>query len=180
MKFVEVPLSGAFIIEPEPIADERGFFARSFCSNEFAAKGLNPLLVQCSVSFNYKKGTLRGMHYQKKPHEEAKLVRCTRGAIFDVIIDLRAGSSSFLNWFGTELTAENRLGLYIPEGFAHGFLTLTDDSEVFYQMSAPFHPESAAGLRWDDQAFCIRWPAEISMISMRDRTYPDFVPDAQA
>ena len=179
MKFVEVPLSGAFIIEPEPIADERGFFARSFCSNEFSAKGLNPLLVQCSVSFNYKKGTLRGMHYQKKPHEEAKLVRCTRGAIFDVIIDLRAGSSSFLNWFGTELTAENRLGLYIPEGFAHGFLTLMDDSEVFYQMSAPFQPESAAGVRWDDPIFCIRWPAEVRLLSTRDQTYPDFVPDAQ-
>ena len=174
MKFLQVPLHGAFIIEPEPIADERGFFARSFCREEFETQGLNPSLVQCSLSFNHKKGTLRWMHYQKTPHEEAKLVRCTQGAIFDVIIDLRPGSPTCTHWFGTELSAKNHHALYIPEGFAHGFLTLVDESEVFYQMSAPFHPHSSAGVRWNDPVFGIQWPEKVRLVSARDETYPDF------
>lgn len=132
MKFAPTPLAGAHIVEPDPIADERGFFARTWCRNEFVAQGLNPALVQCNISFNTKKGTLRGMHYQKHPHEEMKLVRCTQGAIYDVIVDLRPESRTFCKWFGAELSAENRKALYIPEGFAHGFLTLTDEAEVFY------------------------------------------------
>jgi dTDP-4-dehydrorhamnose 3,5-epimerase len=176
VKFVPLPLPGAFIIEPELIADERGFFARTFCRDEFAAHGLNPDLVQCSVSFNKHKGTLRGMHYQKKPHEEAKLVRCTKGAICDVIIDLRPDSSTFTRWAGVELSAQNHVAIYIPEGFAHGFLTLVDESEVFYQMSEPFHSDCAAGVRWDDPVFAIEWLGEIGVMSERDKSYPNFRP----
>lgn len=172
MKFFETALSGAYVIEMEPVSDERGFFARSFCRDEFARQGLNTGLVQCGVSFNEKKGTLRGMHYQSKPYQEAKLVRCTKGAIYDVILDLRLGSPSFKRWFVTELTGENRKMLYIPEGVAHGFQTLVDETEVFYQMSEFYHPGSACGVRWDDPAFGIAWPPGGKIISDKDRSFP--------
>ena len=172
MRFTETPLAGAFLVEMEPTADERGSFARSFCQNEFRSRGLDPVVAQCNVSHNRKRGTLRGLHYQAPPHEEAKLVRCTRGAIWDVIVDLRAGSKTRLKWFGEELTAENRRALYIPRGFAHGFQTLADDAEVFYQMSEFYHPECARGIRWDDPAIGIRWPLADPIVSERDRGLP--------
>lgn len=174
MIFTPLRLHGAFEIAPEPIADERGFFSRTFCTNEFAAHGLETALVQCNISYNRRKGTLRGMHYQKKPHEEAKLVRCTMGAIYDVIIDLRPESQTYKQWVGIELSAQNRKALYIPHGLAHGFLTIADDSEVFYQMSEFFHPECSAGVRWDDPAFAIQWPVDVLVISERDMNYPEF------
>jgi len=173
MIFVETKLKGAYLIELEPIADERGFFARSWCQQEFEVHGLNQNMVQCNISFNKKKGTMRGMHYQVAPHEEAKLVRCTKGAIYDVIIDLRPNSSTFKQWIAVELTAENYKMLYIPEGFAHGFQSLADNTEVFYQMSAFFHPESARGIRWDDPAFKIEWPENEQIISEKDLQYPN-------
>jgi len=175
MIFAETKLKGAFIIEPERQEDERGFFARTWCQREFETHGLNPRLVQCNISFNKKKGTLRGMHYQIPPHEEAKLVRCTMGAIYDVIIDLRPHSSTFKQWLSIELTADNRRMLYIPEGFAHGFQTLEDDTEVFYQMSEFYHPECARGIRWDDPALKIRWPFSPLIVSNKDLDYPFFV-----
>lgn len=168
MIFTETVLSGAFVVELDPMQDERGFFARSWCQQEFAAHGLNPNLVQCNISFNKKRGTLRGMHYQEKPHEEAKLVRCTRGAIYDVIIDLRPDSPTHRRWFGAELTADNYRMLYVPEGFAHGFQTLEDDSEVFYQMSVAHHPDAARGVRFDNPEFAIAWPIVDIIISPRD------------
>ena len=174
MKFSPTALADACIIDIEPVPDERGFFARSWCREEFAKHGLNPDLAQCSLSFNKKRGTLRGMHYQAKPHEETKVVRCTRGAIYDVIVDLRPESSTLRKWIAVELSADNRRMLYIPAGFAHGFQSLTDDTEVFYQISAPYHPESARGIRWDDPAFGIEWPATKLVISDKDRQYPDF------
>ena len=174
MRFVETDLESALIIEPERQEDERGFFARTFCSEEFTAHGLNPRVVQCSISFNHKRGTLRGMHYQIAPHEETKLVRCTRGAIYDVVIDLRPESPTWKQWIAMGLTAENRKMLYIPEGFAHGFQTLDDDTEVFYTMSGLYDSECSRGVRWDDPAFGIDWPALPSTISDRDRTYADF------
>ena len=174
MLFQPLPLEGSFQLEPERLSDERGFFARTFCRNEFEENGLEPDLVQCSVSFNHARGTLRGLHYQAAPHEEAKLVRCTMGAIHDVLLDLRPHSQTFKQHVGVELSAENRLALYIPAGLAHGFLTLTDDAEIFYQMSELFHPDSARGVRWNDPAFGIEWPAEPLVISDRDRTYPGF------
>ncbi len=173
MIFTETKLKGTYIIELEPIADERGFFARSWCQQEFEAHGLNPNLVQCNISFNKKKGTLRGMHYQVAPHEEVKLVRCTKGAIYDVMIDLRPQSSTFKQWIAVELTAENHKMLYIPEGFAHGFQSLADNTEVFYQMSAFYHPECARGIRWDDPAFKIEWPQNERIISEKDLQYPN-------
>ena len=173
MIFTETKLKGAYIIEPERLEDERGFFARTFCQEEFAAHGLRTRFVQCSISFNKKKGTLRGMHYQVASHEEAKLVRCTMGAIYDVIIDLRPGSPTFTQWVAVELTAQNRKMLYVPEGLAHGFQTLEDDTEVFYQMSEFYYPESARGVRWDAPAFGIEWPlAEEPVLSEKDRRYP--------
>jgi len=175
--FAETKLEGAFVIEPERLGDERGFFARTWCRREFEAHGLNPRLVQCNVSFNRKKGTLRGMHYQAAPHEEAKLVRCTMGAIYDVIIDLRPDSPTFRQWTAVELTEDNRCMLYVPEGFAHGFQTLENDTEVLYQMSEFYHPESARGVRWDDPAFGIEWPIEQLTISSRDRSYDRFDAD---
>ncbi len=174
MKFVETKLKGAFIIELEGFDDERGFFARTFCQKEFEAHGLSPTLVQCSISFNKKTGSLRGMHYQVAPYEEAKLVRCTRGAIYDVIIDLRPESSTFKQWIAVELTAENHRMLYVPEGSGHGFQTLEDNTEVFYQMSEFYHPECARGVRWDDPAFEIKWPISNRILSDRDCSYPDF------
>ncbi len=174
MIFTETPLKGAYIIELERIEDERGFFARSWCAKEFAEHGLNPNLAQCNVSFNKKKGTLRGMHYQAPPHEEAKMLRCTKGSLYDVIVDLRKNSPTFKQWFSVDLTAENRKQFYIPEGFAHGFLTLEDGTEIFYQMTEFYHPESANGIRWNDPAFQIKWPISDWIISENDRKYPDF------
>lgn len=175
MTFCDTPLADVLVIEPERIEDERGFFARTFAHDEFARRGLRTSFAQCSVSYNRKAGTLRGMHLQKAPHEETKLIRCTRGAIFDVALDLRPGSASYRRWFAVELTAENRRMIYIPEGVAHGFQALTDDSEVFYQISVPFDAASATGVRWDDPAFEIEWPpAAARVISARDRSYPDF------
>ena len=176
MRFVETKVAGAFLIEPEPIADERGFFARTWCTEEFADHGLNPGLSQANISYNHHKGTLRGLHYQQAPHTEAKLVRCTRGAIFDVAVDLRPESPTYRGWFGAELSADNRAMLYVPEGCAHGFLTLTDAAEVAYQMSAPYAPAAARGVRFDDPAFGIEWPGEVLVINERDRGYPDVGP----
>jgi len=174
MIFRETPLKGAYLIELEKREDERGFFARSWCETEFKDHGLNARIAQCNVSLNLKKGTLRGMHYQIKPFEESKLVRCTRGALYDVIIDVRRESPTYREHLGVELTPDNGLMLYVPEGFAHGFLTLKDETEVFYQISEFYAPDSARGVRWDDPAFHIPWPAEVKVISDRDRSYPDF------
>jgi len=168
-------LDGVFEVLLVPHQDERGFFARSWCEREFVQQGLNPKLMQCNISFNPLKGTLRGVHYQADPHGEAKLVRCTSGAIFDVAIDLRPESPTFKNWIGEVLSGENRKMLYIPEGCAHGFLTLRDDTEVFYQMSEFHYPESARGVRWNDPLFAISWPEPVQVISERDRTYADFI-----
>ena len=177
MKFVETELKGAFIVEPEILEDERGFFARTWCRREFEQHGLNPDLVQCNISFNRKKGTLRGMHFQAWPCAEAKLVRCTMGAIYDVIIDLRLESETFMRWLPIELTAENRKMFYIPEGFAHGFQTLENDTEVFYQMSEFYAPEYARGVRWDDPKFNIKWPDDVRIISEKDKNFKDFDPE---
>src|ERR1700740_3810145 len=174
MRFLETKIPGVYEISIEPKRDERGFFARSWCAQEFASHGLNSKLLQCSISFNTHKGTLRGVHYQAAPYQEAKLVRCTKGAIFDVAIDLRPRSRTFKSWVSVVLTAELRKMLYVPEGCAHGFLTLEDNTEVFYQMSEFYNPASARGVRWDDPAFQIAWPETIAVISDRDRTYPDF------
>ena len=174
MNFKETKLKGAFIIEPERLEDERGFFTRSFCKNEFKEHGLNNNLAQCNISFNITKGTLRGMHLQIPPKEEAKLVRCTMGSIHDVIVDLRQYSPTYRKYFGATLSSENRRMLYIPEGFAHGFITLEDHTEVFYQMTEFYTPEFARGYRWDDPAFAIAWPMEVKIISERDQNYPDF------
>ena len=172
MIFTESSLPGAFLIDLERDSDERGFFARAYCAQEFAAKGLGTVLHQCSVSYNTRKGTLRGMHYQSAPHEEHKLVRCTAGAIFDVIVDVRPGSLSYRLWFATELTAQNRRSLFVPPGFAHGFITLSDDAEVYYMISVPHAPQHARGFRWNDPAFAIEWPLVPSVISARDAGYP--------
>jgi dTDP-4-dehydrorhamnose 3,5-epimerase len=172
MLFTESPLPGVFLVDLEPLNDERGFFARSYAPDEFAAHGLAPELGQCSISYNARKGTLRGLHYQSAPHEEHKLVRCTAGAIFDVIVDIRPHSPGYRRWFGTELTAQNRRALFIPPGFAHGFLTLSDGAEVYYMISVPRVNELARGWRWDDPAFGIQWPLAPSLISPRDATYP--------
>ncbi len=176
MIFTETPLSGAFVLDPERLADERGFFARIYDPRELAGRGLNPDVEQSSLSFNPKKGTLRGMHFQTPPFAEAKLVRCTRGAVYDVIIDLRRDSTTHLRHVGVVLDAENRRLLYVPEGFAHGYLTLSDDAEVTYQISARYSPEHACGVRWNDPAFGIRWPGEVVLINDRDRSYPDYRP----
>ncbi|MFZ0519765.1 MAG: dTDP-4-dehydrorhamnose 3,5-epimerase [Candidatus Acidiferrales bacterium] len=174
MIFQETKISGVFEVHPERKPDERGFFARTWCQNEFAEHGLDSRLVQCSLSYNTHKGTLRGMHYQAAPFAETKVVRCTQGAIYDVVIDLRPESATFKGWTSVMLTAENREMIYIPTGCAHGFLTLQDASEVFYHMSEFYNAESARGVRWDDPAFKIVWPEKAKVISERDRTYPDF------
>jgi dTDP-4-dehydrorhamnose 3,5-epimerase len=172
--FSKTRLPGAYIIGIEPAFDERGFFARAWDADEFAQHGLETALSQCSLSFNKTKDTLRGMHYQVAPHFEIKVVSCNAGAIYDVIVDLRPASPTFRQWLGVELSAENRRLLYIPQGLAHGFLTLQDNSEVYYQISGRFVPESGRGVRWNDPAFGIEWPATPSVISERDRLYPDF------
>ncbi|HEX8243788.1 MAG TPA: dTDP-4-dehydrorhamnose 3,5-epimerase, partial [Longimicrobium sp.] len=159
MIFTATELAGAWIVDPERLEDERGFFARTFDAGEFARRGLRSAFPQCSVSFNARAGTLRGMHFQAEPHAEAKLVRCTAGAVYDVIVDLRPESPTRLRWIGVELSAANRRALYVPEGCAHGFQTLADASEVFYQISVPYAAESARGVRWNDPAFGITWPA---------------------
>jgi dTDP-4-dehydrorhamnose 3,5-epimerase len=174
MIFTETKLPGAFVIDLENLEDDRGFFARCWSEAEFAAQGLNPHSVETNISFNRRAGTLRGMHFQTLPHAQPKLVRCTAGAIYDVIIDLRPESVTFKHWIAVELTAANRRQLYIPEGFAHGFQTLVDNTEVLYQMSAPYVAESARGVRWDDPAFGIDWPPAERTIIARDQTYPDF------
>ena len=174
MIFQPTKLSGAYTIQIERLSDERGFFARSWCQHEFEEHGLDPNLAQCNISYNKQRGTMRGMHYQVAPYEEAKLVRCTSGAIYDVIIDLRADSPTFMQHVGVVLTPDDRNMLYVPEGFAHGFLTLEDDTEVFYQMSEFFAPGAARGFRWNDPAFAIDWPEPVVVISERDQTYPDF------
>jgi dTDP-4-dehydrorhamnose 3,5-epimerase len=172
--FREAQLRGAFIIDPDRLQDERGFFARTWCQREFADQGLNFRLVQCSISFNIRKGTWRGMHYQAAPHEEAKLVRCTRGRIWDVIVDLRSDSPTFGRHISVELSVDNHRMLYVPERFAHGFQTLEDETEVSYQMSQYHAPQSARGFRWNDPAFGIRPPLDITSISNRDSDYPDY------
>jgi dTDP-4-dehydrorhamnose 3,5-epimerase len=174
MIFTETALGGAFLVDVERREDARGFFARSWCEDEARAHGLDPRVVQCNISFNKTRGTLRGMHYQVAPCQEAKLVRCTAGAIYDVIIDLRVDSPTFKRHVGVVLSAENRRALYVPEDFAHGFQTLADDTEVFYQMSTVYSPAHARGVRWDDPAFGIVWPPAERIITERDRTYPDF------
>ena len=176
MFFKETKVPGVMEVHMEPKADERGFFARSWCREEFEQYGLRSNVVQCSISFNSRKGTLRGMHYQAGRYAESKLVRCTKGAIYDVALDMRPSSETFLQWVGTELTAENHVALYIPEGCAHGFLTMEDETEVFYQMSESYHPEAACGVRWNDPIFNIAWPGTVEVISDRDETYPDFIP----
>ena len=175
MIFTKLALDGAYLIELKKIEDHRGFFARAFCQREFEERGLNPRLVQCNISFNPARGTLRGMHYQRVPFAETKLVRCTRGAIYDVIIDLRSDSHTYRLWQGVELTAGNRRMIYVPDGFAHGYLSLTDEAEVFYQVSEFYTPGSEAGIRWDDPVFAIKWPIEPKVISDKDRAHPDFV-----
>jgi len=174
VKFIETRLQGAFIITPDFIGDERGFFARTFCRREFEARGLNPNLVQCNISFNKKKGTLRGMHYQLAPHAEVKLVRCTAGALYDVIIDLRVESITYKQWYAAELTAENHKMLYVPEGFAHGYETLTDNTEAAYQVSDFYSPECERGVRWNDPAFSIVWPLPVAEISDKDAAHQDW------
>ena len=174
MKFHPTPIEDVFIVDVEPIEDSRGFFARAWCSREFQKKGLKNTIAQCNVSFNYKKGSVRGMHYQLPPYEEVKMVRCISGAIFDVVIDLRKDSSTYKKWFGAELSATNYKMLYVPEGFAHGYQTLEKDSVVFYQVTEYYQPGAERGVRWDDPAFNIEWPLTLSEISDKDKSYPDF------
>lgn len=173
MIFTETELRGAFVVEPELHVDERGLFARMFCREEFIAYGFDPNIAQCNISFNKKKGTLRGLHYQGNPFEEVKLVRCTRGAIYDVIVDLRPRSATYRQWISVELTQDNRKAIYVPKGFAHGFQTLDDNSEIIYQMSESYHPDYSLGIRWDDPALAITWPPVAQrIISAKDLAYP--------
>jgi len=171
LKFLPTPLAGAYVLELDRLEDERGFFARSFCQEEFRKRGLRAAIAQCNVSWNRRRGTLRGLHFQAAPHEEAKVVRCTSGAIWDVMVDLRESSATRLGWHAVELGAENRRALYLPEGFAHGFQTLADDSEVLYLMSESYYPELARGVRWDDPRLGIKWPLPDPILSQRDRSY---------
>jgi dTDP-4-dehydrorhamnose 3,5-epimerase len=178
VRFTSTDLPGVFIIDVEAHADERGFFARVWCPAEFATRGLNPALAQVSVSYNRRRGTIRGMHYQAAPHAEAKLVRVTRGAVWDVAVDLRPDSATRRRWAAAELSADNRRMLYVPEGCAHGFQTLTDDCEVTYHISAPYHAAAGRGVRWDDPAFGIRWPEAATVIADRDRAFSDYPAEA--
>lgn len=175
MIFIETDIKGAFVVDIQKLEDERGFFARVWCEREFKKHGLGTRMVQANTSVNKKRGTLRGLHYQVAPYEEAKLVRCIRGVIFDVIIDLRPDSGTYREWLGVELTADNRRMLYVPEGFAHGYQTLVDDTEVFYQVSQFYSPDSERGVRWDDPTFGVEWPVTDSMlVSSKDRNWPDY------
>jgi dTDP-4-dehydrorhamnose 3,5-epimerase len=175
MLFTPTPLQGAFVIDIAPIEDERGFFARTWAPEEFHRHGLDPTLVQCNASWNRKKGTLRGMHFQTEPFSEVKIVRCTGGALLDVIVDLRTSSPTYCQWTSVELTAANHRALYIPKGLAHGFITLTDDVEAYYHVSAAFSPAHSSGVRWNDPAFGIAWPFPPTVMSEKDRAWPDFV-----
>ena len=172
MIFRETKLKDVLVIEPELFVEERGFFACSWTAEEFARRGLNPKLVQCNISFNKHLGTVRGMHFQQQPYEQAKLVRCTRGAMYDVAIDLRVDSPTRYQWVGVELTADNRQMLYVPEGFAHGYQTLADNTESLYQLSEYYHPEAEGGVRWNDPAFGIELPLSVTLIAERDANYP--------
>ena len=174
MEFSATPLPGAYLVRIKKITDDRGFFGRGWCRDEFAAHGLNPNMVQLNVGFSHRSGTLRGLHYQRQPHEEAKFVRCTRGAIFDVVVDLRDDSPTRGQWYGVELTAESGTMLYAAEGFAHGYQTLSDDTEMYYLTSAPYAAQAATGVRYDDPAFGIEWPIPVAVISEADRTWPAF------
>ena len=179
MMFTACPIAGAWLIAAEKSTDERGFFARTHCVAEFTAHGLTATYRQSSISHNKKRGTLRGMHYQARPHAETKLVRCTAGAVHDVIVDIRPASASFRRWFGVELSVDNGRALYIPEGVAHGFLTLSDATDLLYMISVDYVAESARGFRWNDAAFGIKWPFAPALISARDAGYPDFAPAAK-
>lgn len=172
MIFVPAPLAGAYVVDLKRLEDDRGFFARSFCRQEFVDNGLNPNVVQCNVSYNRQRGTLRGMHFQDAHHAEVKLIRCTQGVVWDVIIDLRDSSPTYKKWYGVELSGGSRRALYVPKGFAHGFQTLTEDAEVLYMMSEFYSPGSSRGVRWDDPAFAIDWPLANPTLSERDRAYP--------
>lgn len=172
MRFHSTELPGAFLIEPELIEDERGFFARTWSAEEFERLQLNSRIAQCSISFNGKRGTIRGLHYQIRPHEETKLVRCSAGKLLDVIVDLRSGSATFKRWAAFELSNQNHRMLYIPSGFAHGFQTLEDNTEIVYQLSEYYHPESARGIRWNDRVLKINWPLPVTVISQRDKALP--------
>jgi dTDP-4-dehydrorhamnose 3,5-epimerase len=177
MRFTETSVKGAYIVEPEARGDARGFFTRLWCQQEFADRGLSAAFVQCNDSFSPGRGTLRGLHYQTAPHQEVKLVRCIRGAVYDVIVDLRPDSPTYLRWVGLELTGENRTMLYVPEGCAHGYLTLEDNSEVTYPVSQFYHPEAERGVRWNDPLFGIQWPnGGARTISPKDQAWPDYTP----
>ncbi len=178
MKFTPTKVAGAFAIAPEPIADDRGFFSRLWCERELADQGLITKIRQTNVGFSVRQGTLRGLHYQKTPHREVKLLRCTRGWVFDVVVDLRPESSTYLQWAGVELSADNHVALYVPEGCATGYLTLTDDAEVYYHTSEFFAPDSATGVRWDDPTFAIDWPAKPVVVSPQDQQWPNFSMDS--
>lgn len=173
MIFTETGLQGAYILEPERINDHRGFFGRIWCRNELQNKKLKTELAQCNVGFSYLKGTLRGLHYQKPPYPEVKIVRCTKGMVFDVIVDLRSESPSYKGWFGVELSEENRKIIYVPEGFAQGYLTLVDNTEIYYTTSEFYHPEVASGIRYNDPEIGIEWPIEVAVISQQDREWPN-------
>lgn len=175
MEFIETPVEGAYVIEVRRIEDERGFFGRLWCRRELQDHGLRAEIVQSNIGVSRKSGTLRGLHYQTAPHQEVKVVRCPRGAIFDVVVDLRRSSPTFKRWYGVRLDQDNARMLYVPEGCATGYLTLRDDTEIYYHTTASFHPESAAGVRYDDPAFRIDWPGEPTVISDNDRNWPDFV-----
>ena len=180
MRFTETPVQGAYLVESEPRGDERGYFARMWDTAEFAARGLNAVFVQCNNSYSIRRGTLRGLHYQAPPHGEAKLVRCVSGSVFDVLVDVRPGSATFGRWFGACLTAENRSMVYVPEGCAHGYLTLADDSEVIYPVTREYHAAAERGIRWDDPRFKIAWPdAGALTLSDKDRAWPDFAADIE-
>jgi len=169
-------VAGAYVVEPEPVEDERGFFARIFSSHEFAERGLDASVAESSLSYNRDRWTLRGLHYQRTPHQESKLVRCVAGAVYDVAVDLRPDSPTFLRWQGVELSAESRLAYYVPRGCAHGYLTLEADTELLYQIAQPYVATAAAGVRWNDPLFGIEWPATPRVISARDASYPDLAP----
>jgi dTDP-4-dehydrorhamnose 3,5-epimerase len=174
MEFSPTKLAGAFLVRIKPIEDERGYFGRGWCRDEFVQHGLNPNMTQLNVALSHQKGTLRGLHYQMEPHQEAKLVRCTRGAIYDVIVDLRPGSATCGQWVGVQLTARNGMMLYVPEGFAHGYQTLADNVEMYYLTSAPYAAHAARGVRFDDPAFAIVWPEKVTVVSQADRSWPDY------
>ena len=176
MKFTEAPIQGAYIIEVDRIGDDRGFFGRLWCQKEYDSLGLKSHICQSNIGVSKLAGTLRGLHYQKPPHQEVKIVRCSRGAMFDVIVDLRPYSTTFKRWFGLELTAENAKMLYVPEGCATGYLTLVDDTEMYYHATEFYHPKSATGVRYNDSAFNITWPGEIKVMSDNDKNWPDFAP----